>query len=293
LDVLYDDIEWDKSEYTDEENKMIEDFVRKNKKLIIERFEYNFKRIYPNWNTDSFYTEYMGKYADYDDDDRDFDYEYAKGGKIKKLYAVLVSPMGEMIADVEVDDMDERKAREKFRDIGITQAGSIRFSNNQPHYYEKGGTTSPKFYYNGGEFEDILMDKIYDVEFGMYRIGDYFIIPQDSEAFPYHVVNREGHILYKAESLMDAADWADSRYYESGGLIKALGLANDNLNKNGIVLNDANNTITLIAYNSGNQDRDASIYNKALIYRAVQPIRQANEIIERFDNIINNIVLNK
>jgi hypothetical protein len=89
-----------------------------------------------------------------------------------------------------------------------------------------------EFIYNGGEFEDILMDKIYDVEFGMYRIGDYFI-----EAFPYHVVNRESHIIYKAESLMDAADWADSRY-ERGGLIKALGLANDNLNKGGLVLFD-------------------------------------------------------
>ena len=293
LQVNIDEIDWNQDEYTDEENEMIADFINKNERLISKRFEEKFERINRNWNTEEFYMNYMGRDDDYGEDlvERDYDYQYAKGGKVKKMYAVLVSPMGEMIADVEVDDMDERKAREKFRDIGITQAGSIRFSNNQPHYYEKGGTTSSSFIpsvssfsYNGGEFEDILMDKIYDVEFGMYRIGDYFIIPQDSEAFPYHVVNREGHILYKAESLMDAADWADSRYYESGGLIKALGLANDNLNKNGIVLNDANNTITLIAYNSGNQDRDASIYNKALIYRAVQPIRQANEIIERFDN---------
>jgi hypothetical protein len=288
LQVNIDEIDWNQDEYTDEENKMIADFINKNERLIIKSFEEKFERINTNWNTEEFYMNYMGRDDDYGEDlvERDYDYQYAKGGKVKKMYAVLVSPMGEMIADVEVDSSDERKAREKFREMGITQAGSIRFSNNQPHYYEKGGTTSSvsSFSYNGGEFEDILMDKIYDVEFGMYRIGDYFIIPQDSEAFPYHVVNREGHILYKAESLMDAADWADSRYYESGGLIKALGLANDNLNKNGIVLNDANNTITLIAYNSGNQDRDASIYNKALIYRAVQPIRQANEIIERFDN---------
>ena len=246
LQVNIDEIDWNQDEYTDEENEMIADFINKNERLIIKSFEEKFERINTNWNTEEFYMNYMGRDDDYGEDlvERDYDYQYAKGGKVKKMYAVLVSPMGEMIADVEVDDMDERKARKKFRDIGITQAGSIRFSNNQPHYYEKGGTTSSSFIpsvssfsYNGGEFEDILMDKIYDVEFGMYRIGDYFIIPQDSEAFPYHVVNREGHILYKAESLMDAADWADSRY-ERGGLIKALGLANDNLNKGGLVFFD-------------------------------------------------------
>lgn len=281
LEVNMSDLEWDTTEYTDEQNKLISEFAEKNKDLLEKKFEKQFKLENPNWQSDKYAVDY--EVPEYDTRDDEYEertiyrqtkggYSFAKGGKVK-MYAILVSPMGETIADVEVENADEKKAREKFREMGITQSGSIRFSNRAPHYYEQ-----------GGELEEVLMDKIYDAEFGMYRIGDYFIIPDESEKFPYHVTNREGAILYKAESLMDAADWADSRYYENGGLVKALELANVNLNKNGIVLTDANNTITLIAYNSGNQDRDASIYNKALIYRAVKPIRQANEIIERFDN---------
>jgi hypothetical protein len=152
LQVNIDEIDWNQDEYTDEENEMIADFINKNERLISKRFEEKFERINRNWNTEEFYRNYMGRDDDYGEDlvERDYDYQYAKGGKVKKMYAVLVSPMGEMIADVEVDDMDERKAREKFREMGITQAGSIRFSNNQPHYYEKGGTTSSvsSFSYN-------------------------------------------------------------------------------------------------------------------------------------------------
>ena len=264
IEVKMSELEWEESIYTDEENKKIREFVEKNKNLLQKQFETKFQLKNPKWASD----EYVYDYDDYRDYDDDY---YARGGKIKKMYAILVSPMGQTIADVEVERQDEREARDKFRQMGITQTGSIRFSNTPPYYYQQ-----------GGELEEVLMDKIYDAEFGMYRIGDFFIIPDENENFPYHVTNREGAILYKAESLMDAVDWADSRYYENGGLIKAL--ADSNLNKNGIVLTDANNTITLIAYNSGNQDREISIYNKALIYRAVKPIRQANEIIEKFDN---------
>lgn len=44
--------------------------------------------------------------------------------------------------------------------------------------------------------------------------------------------------------------------------------------KNGIVLTDIEGKITLIAYEP---------YHKAYIYKAIQPLRQANEIIEKFD----------
>ncbi len=57
-----------------------------------------------------------------------------------------------------------------------------------------------------------------------------------------------------------------------------------NLKKNGILLRDKENKITLIAYNTGNQKRDTALYNKALIYKAIPPIRQANEIIQSLDN---------
>lgn len=55
------------------------------------------------------------------------------------------------------------------------------------------------------------------------------------------------------------------------------------LSKNGIVLTDKEKMFLLIVYN------DASIpclvmYNKNLIYYCINPIRQANEILEQFDN---------
>ena len=71
--------------------------------------------------------------------------------------------------------------------------------------------------------------------------------------------------------------------YEDGGLTKSLGMAMGNLKKNGIVLKDKNETITLIAYNTGNQERKPSLYNKSLIYSSVKPIKSANEIIQNFD----------
>jgi hypothetical protein len=45
--------------------------------------------------------------------------------------------------------------------------------------------------------------------------------------------------------------------------------------KNAIVLNDKEGKITVIAFEP---------YNKAIIYNSVQPMRQANEIIEKLDN---------
>ena len=57
-----------------------------------------------------------------------------------------------------------------------------------------------------------------------------------------------------------------------------------NLKKNGILLRDKENTIILIAYNTENQEKGTALYNKALIYKSVKPIRQANEIIEMLDN---------
>ena len=71
--------------------------------------------------------------------------------------------------------------------------------------------------------------------------------------------------------------------YEDGGLLNALNTGMTNLKKNGIVLTDNDGSITLIAYNTGNQERQPSLYNKALIYSSVQPIKSASEIIQKFD----------
>jgi hypothetical protein len=57
-----------------------------------------------------------------------------------------------------------------------------------------------------------------------------------------------------------------------------------NLKKNGIILRDKENQITLISYNTGNQKIGTALYNKKLIYTYVPPIRQANEIIQSLDN---------
>ena len=54
--------------------------------------------------------------------------------------------------------------------------------------------------------------------------------------------------------------------------------------KEGIVLRDKENQITLIAYNTENRETGTALYNTALIYKSVKHIRQANEIIEMLDN---------
>ena len=66
-------------------------------------------------------------------------------------------------------------------------------------------------------------------------------------------------------------------------MVDALTMGMTNLKKNGIVLTDNDGGITLIAYNTGNQERQPSLYNKALIYSSVQPIKSASEIIQKFD----------
>ena len=71
--------------------------------------------------------------------------------------------------------------------------------------------------------------------------------------------------------------------FQDGGLVDALTMGMTNLKKNGIVLTDNDGGITLIAYNTGNQERQPSLYNKALIYSSVQPIKSASEIIQNFD----------
>ena len=45
--------------------------------------------------------------------------------------------------------------------------------------------------------------------------------------------------------------------------------------KNGIVLTDVEGKITVIVYEP---------YHKAHIYKAIEPLKQANEIIEKLDN---------
>lgn len=96
-----------------------------------------------------------------------------KGGKVKKLYAVLRSPMGEIIADVVVEREDENEALKKFRDMGINSNGTIYFTNNAPHYYANGGEVGEVFK-EGDIFQidntskKIIITKI-DSEYGGYK----------------------------------------------------------------------------------------------------------------------------
>lgn len=105
--------------------------------------------------------------------------------------------------------------------------------------------------------------------------------PNSRTAWAYARVNK--FLLKKGGTKVKAAYVQDDDLMERGGLIEALTTRIENLNKNGIVLKDKGDTITLIAYNTGNQPRESSLYNKALIYSSVKPIKSANEIIQKFD----------
>ena len=116
--VNMDDLEWDTSEYTDEQNKLISEFAEKNKKLLEKKFEKHFKLENPKWESDEYVFDFDD---DFDEDDlpenyRRKRYRYGKGGKVKKLYAILVSPMGEMIADVEVQNQDSEQTAFAYHD---------------------------------------------------------------------------------------------------------------------------------------------------------------------------------
>ena len=90
-------------------------------------------------------------------------------------------------------------------------------------------------------------------------------------------------LLKKGGTKVKAAYVQDDDLMENGGLTDSLGMDMGNLKRNGIVLKDNNETITLIAYNTGNQESKPSLYNKSLIYSSVKPIKSANEIIQNFD----------
>jgi len=54
----------------------------------------------------------------------------------KKKYAVLRSRMGEIIADIEVENEDRLDALKQFIDLGIdVNKGTIYFTDNPPYYY--------------------------------------------------------------------------------------------------------------------------------------------------------------
>lgn len=105
--------------------------------------------------------------------------------------------------------------------------------------------------------------------------------PNSRSAWAFARVNK--FLLKKGGTKVKAAYVQDDDLMERGGITDSLGMAMGNLKKNGIVLKDKNETITLIAYNTGNQERKPSLYNKSLIYKSVQPIKSANEIIQNFD----------
>ena len=69
--------------------------------------------------------------------------------------------------------------------------------------------------------------------------------------------------------------------YEDGGLTHSLEMAMTNLKKNGIVLK--NSGITVIAYNTGNQERKPSLYSKKVIYDAIPSKKVASKIIQEVD----------
>jgi hypothetical protein len=100
---------------------------------------------------------------------------YAKGGKIKKKYAVLRSPMGEIIADIEVDNEDKNEALKKFRDMGINEVGTIYFTDTPPYYYDFGGSVTGAKRLKGG-INSLLPEKIDYKGYVILKNNDYSIL---------------------------------------------------------------------------------------------------------------------
>jgi hypothetical protein len=107
--------------------------------------------------------------------------KYAKGGKVK-IYAVLRSPMGEIIADIEVDSENKIEALRKFREMGINDVGTIYFTNNPPYYYA-----------DGGELQD---SDLIEIVIKSFRDEDAFIF--DNESGNYRGYNSEDYIAKKS-----------------------------------------------------------------------------------------------
>jgi hypothetical protein len=120
--------------------------------------------------------------------------------------------------------------------------------------------------------EDVAFYNPYGTEHEEIKGNDFHI---------YITPRPEGDVIEKIKRLPKVE--LSEEKYNQGGLIDALTMGMANLKKNGIVLTDNDGSITLIAYNTGNQERQPSLYNKALIYSSVQPIKSASEIIQKFD----------
>jgi len=162
--------------------------------------------------------------------------KYAKGGKVKKLYAVLRSPMGEIIADTIVDSEDKAEAQKKFRDMGINVVGSISFTNNPPHYYANGGTTvveefGANFRNQYEDWEMVVISKGLEKDGGQYLKGRYLVSAKNIEEAKkiatelwekemgnsdFHIVKVMSDSLYRLK-YMDV--YADGGMMADGGMI--------------------------------------------------------------------------
>jgi len=104
-------------------------------------------------------------------------------------------------------------------------------------------------------------------------------VPNSRSAWAFARVNK--FLLKKGGTKVKAAYVQDDDLMKDGGLLKSLSMGMDNLKKNGIVLKDENTIV--IAYNTGNQEIQPSLYNKALIYKSIKLIKSASNIIEKLD----------
>lgn len=70
--------------------------------------------------------------------------EFGRGGRVKKIYAILYAPIG-IVDDLEVDSEDKDAAMKLFKEreekgfIRIPAGSNVRFSNQPPYYAEDGG----------------------------------------------------------------------------------------------------------------------------------------------------------
>jgi hypothetical protein len=145
----------------------------------------------------------------------------------------------EMNGEIEIGSVSREELETiTVKPFGLNLERDLYFSPvNAKEVYD--GLRAGQFYKDGGETDLKIVENAEEESFltvtdadpnsmavkladggELKRIGDYFIIKNDSENFPYIVTNREGAITYKAESMQDAIDWANERYADGGMMAK-------------------------------------------------------------------------
>jgi hypothetical protein len=212
--------------------------------------DYIFKSRFQD-NKSYFFTDNYRMAKSYADPKRAFDYQNAEEG-VAQVYLSLQNPL-----IVNAENKIWRKYESEINGekiIGTKALIEYSKSNN----YDSVIVQNVRDYYNNNENEK--------------KGGNVYVAFE-----PNQIKLADG-----SNTTFDANN-PDIRY-KDGGLLKSLSSDMDNLKENGIVLKDNDESTIVIAYSTENKELEPSHYNKALIYKSVQPIKSASEIIENLNS---------